>query len=751
MGPLTPTTLDALPIGMAALDSDLRVKMVNAAFAKFIPIEVPLHQDILDLVSQAALAVERLADGPVYQLRSGETDHWMRLDLHRHDGAVMAVLVDVSDERHEVENLRFAYAMRDQLMDDAGINCWRYDPELEVFLHRENTQSVAPPLVIPEETVRRDVHPDDLDHDAETRKRLVVEGGVSDHQVRYRNRQGPGWSHRRNHVRAGRRMPSGRYELFGLSQDVTALSEARDQSDAAAKLLKLAMKTANAGVFEIDFVTGEFKPSPEFLAMVAEDARAVVPENPLPYFLEDDWRTLRSLYNRVRETRSTGTADVRLLAPGGHRWVRLFLEAQTMRDGVAVRGVGLMLDIDGQKRQELALTEARVVAESATEAKSNFLASMSHEIRTPMNGIVGVLNLMRKERLSRDGGRLLEEALACSEMLSQLINDVLDFSKIEAGKLDLSPAACDPLGIAQSVVSLVAPQARAKTVSIRIAAPPEMDGAWLDPVRLRQILFNVLGNAVKFTEAGWIEVRMDYLGEGDTRRLRCEVQDTGVGVPAHAQSYLFDRFRQAEAGATRRFGGTGLGLAISRNLARMMGGDMGFESEEACGSTFWFEVDARPAQAPTSIGSSAFDGAPLDGLRILVVDDNATNRIVAVKTLEALGALAVAVDSGPAAIEEAPVGGYDIILMDVNMPGMGGVEAARHIRALNSPVAQAPIIAHTADVMHHQQATYRQAGMDGLVSKPFTPMQLIAEIARIAAAAEALEADDQPVDRASEG
>jgi signal transduction histidine kinase/CheY-like chemotaxis protein len=656
----------------------------------------------------------------------------MRLDLHRRDGGVLAVLVDISDERHALENLRFAYAMRDRLMDDANVSCWRYDPDLEVFLQGENNQNGGEPGVLSEVEARNGVHPDDIEDDTLTRGRLVREGGVSEREVRYRGAGGD-WVHRRNHVRAGRRMPSGQYELFGLSQDVTALARARDEANAAAQLLKLAVKTARAGVFEVDFSGNVVAPSPEFLAMVAEEVRGVGPEQPLPYFAEEDWPTLRTLYRRVRDTQCAETADVRLRAPDGERWVRLFLEAQAVRDGIAQRGVGLLLDIDHQKRQELALNEARIAAEAATEAKSNFLASMSHEIRTPMNGVVGVLNLLRRETLSDGGRRLLEEALGCSEMLGQLINDVLDFSKIEAGKLDLSAAACDPLGVAKSVVSLVSPQAEAKGVRLGIVAPQDMDGAWLDPMRLRQILFNVVGNAVKFTEAGWIEVRMAYLGDGAARRLRCEVEDTGVGVPASAQSYLFDRFRQVEDGATRRFGGTGLGLAISRSLAQMMGGDMGFESTTGVGSTFWFEIDAHSAAATASTAENVFGDAPLEGLRVLVVDDNATNRLVAVKTLEALGALAHAVDSGPAAIEAAPQGGYDLILMDVNMPGMGGMEAARRIRALNAPVAKAPIIAHTADVMHHQQGAYLSAGMNGVVSKPFTPGQLLAEVARLAA------------------
>jgi signal transduction histidine kinase/CheY-like chemotaxis protein len=730
MGDRTPIDLYDLPIAMAALDADLRVQAVNAAFADLVPVEDPHGHDVLELVTGAALGVEQLAGVQVFRMRSGSEDHWMRLDLHRRAGGVLATLTDVSGERHALEDMRFAYAMRDQLMTDSGISCWRYDPDLEIFLQRENDQS-GPGVVFTDATVRQGVHPDDLEEDTAMRARLVREGGVSEQEVRFSAPDG-GWTHRRNHVRGGRRMASGKYELYGLTQDITALATARDQANAAAQLLKLAMKTARAGVFEIDFESGAFRPSDEFLGMLAEPDLAVGPDHPLPFFNEEDHQVLRELYREVRASQVAGAADARLKAPGGERWVRLFLEVRSFCDGHAARGVGLMLDIDDQKRQELALTEARQVAEAATEAKSTFLASMSHEIRTPMNGIVGVLNLLRRERLSGDGQHLLDEALACSEMLSQLINDVLDFSKIEAGKLDLAPAPCDPTGIARSVLSLVAPQAQAKGVGVQIEAPMDMDGACLDPVRLRQILFNVVGNAVKFTEKGRIQVRMSYLGSGPSRRLRCEVEDTGVGVPPAAQPFLFDRFHQADGGATRRFGGTGLGLAISRSLARMMGGDMDFESEEGVGSTFWFEVGAPPGQATAAAADTSFADAPLESLRVLVVDDNATNRLVAVKSLEALGAAADAVDSGPAAIRAAHTG-YDVILMDVNMPGMDGLEAARRIRALEGPASATPIIAHTADVMQHQQAGYRAAGMNGVVSKPFTPTQLVAEIARLAA------------------
>jgi len=317
-------------------------------------------------------------------------------------------------------------------------------------------------------------------------------------------------------------------------------------------------------------------------------------------------------------------------------------------------------------------------------------------------------------------------------MLSQLINDVLDFSKIEAGKLDLNPATVDPKAITESVVNLIRTQAEDKGLYLRARFGEGIGWAEIDPVRLRQCLFNIIGNAVKFTERGGVEVRLSALGDGAERKLRCEVEDTGIGVPDSARARMFDRFQQVEGGTTRRFGGTGLGLAISRQLARMMGGDLDYASRDGEGSTFWFEIAAPAAAAPASEAANPVDSAPLSGLKVLVVDDNRVNRLVGVKSLNALGAEAEAVDSGAAAIEAVRTTDFDLILMDVNMPGMDGLEATRRIRALGLAGAAIPIIALTADVMRHQHDAYLAAGMNGLVPKPFAPAQLLAEIMRLA-------------------
>ena len=549
-----------------------------------------------------------------------------------------------------------------------------------------------------------------------------------------------GWKHLRVLYRSGRKLRSGRYEMYGLSQNVTDLAQARDEATLSAGRLKLALAAARAGVFGYDYAKREYWLSQEFRDLVGQTTveAASSADDPRIIFHSDDRDAMRRLGEESIKVGRPVSLEAWIIRPEGPLWVRVYWQTELDLSGQPSRGVGLLLDIDDQKRQELALDEARLMAESATASKSSFLASVSHEIRTPMNGIVGVLNLLDREKLSTEGRDLLGEALACSDMLAQLIDDVLDFSKMEAGKLDVTPAPTDPAAVMSSVVALLHPQADSKNLYLRAVSETQgaEAGAWamIDPVRLRQCLFNIIGNAVKFTEAGGVEVRMSFVAasHASDRKLRVEVHDTGVGVPEDAKDALFDRFQQAHTGAARKFGGTGLGLAISRSLAELMGGEMGFESTEGMGSVFWFEISAPQAEAPPVAPQVDAGGAPLAGLKILIVDDNRTNRLVGLKSLEALGAEAETADCGQSAIAAAARGGYDLILMDVNMPGMDGMEATKLIRDLPKPHADVPIVALTADVMTHHQAAYHAAGMNGFVPKPFSPSQLLTEIIRIA-------------------
>ncbi|MCI3133651.1 hybrid sensor histidine kinase/response regulator [Phenylobacterium aquaticum] len=412
------------------------------------------------------------------------------------------------------------------------------------------------------------------------------------------------------------------------------------------------------------------------------------------------------------------------------RWLWLQTHAKLLvEEGVPVGVVHVSRDITDQVATARALEEAKAEAESANQAKAEFLANISHEIRTPMNGVLGALHLLDAEPISAEGRELMRRANDCGRMLSQLLNDVLDFSKIEAGQLDLTPEPMSVVAALEGVMGLLGTDAASKGLDFR--AEVQGQDLWIeaDPLRLRQAMFNLLGNAIKFTASGGVTARLSLRAVSDgTRRVRLEVQDTGIGIAPAVQSKLFERFRQAEGSTARRFGGTGLGLSITRALVEMMGGHIGFSSREGQGSTFWIDFVA-PAAEP--VAEAALHDQVLQGLRVLVVEDNATNRLVARTLLGRLGAEVAEAEDGAAGVEAARAGAFDLILMDVQMPVMDGVEATRVIRSLGGAVAAVPIIGLTANVMVHQQTAYLAAGMNGVVAKPISAAALLTEIARL--------------------
>ena len=533
--------------------------------------------------------------------------------------------------------------------------------------------------------------------------------------------------------------------LYGVIQDVTELARARDvarrrarrmrearrEAVTNAQRLKLALEVAEAGAYEIDHVSRTFWASPEMLRLAGAGGAtyAQVIKLRYPSFHPDDVKHVRESFRALHrgEKRSGEGFEARIIDPAGRvRWVRIFHHLQVARNGRWLKAVGMVHDIDADKRQELALIEAQRAAEAAGEAKSAFLANMSHEIRTPMNGVLGVLQLLKREPLTADGRALLDEALSCGRMLAELLDDVIDFSRIEAGRLELAYEPLRPQALIEGVTRLLKPQADDKGLTLTVHCDPAVGWVRSDPVRLRQALFNLIGNAVKFTEKGGVAVRC---GPGADGRLRFEVEDTGIGIPADLQATVFERFNQGDASMTRRFGGSGLGLSITRRLAELMGGEVGLTSAEGVGSTFWLEIAAEPAE-PNAAEAQPAEGV-LDGLRVLVVEDNATNRIIATKLLEQLGAVVETAADGFLGLEAARRGGFDLILMDVQMPGIDGLETARRMRALGPPTSDTPIVALTANVLAHQQRAYLEAGMDGVVGKPISPAALLAEITRL--------------------
>ena len=442
----------------------------------------------------------------------------------------------------------------------------------------------------------------------------------------------------------------------------------------------------------------------------------------------DDQRRITAAFMATLQTGEPRLIEYRHESEGG-QWVRLRAAWRGLRK--ADSGLWQVL---GMTQDVTEVAEARDAALAAAEAKAQFLANMSHEIRTPMNGVLGVLHLLKGEPLSDDARKLVAEAVGCGQMLSELLNDVIDFSKIEAGRLELTPEPIDPGALLQSVAGLLRPQAHANGLWLNVEIEPGLGWVAVDPVRLRQVLFNLIGNAVKFTLSGGVDIRLSAVELGGAQGLRFEVADTGVGISDEAQAYLFQRFHQADGSTTRRFGGSGLGLAISRRLAELLGGEITLRSRLGVGSVFTVEIAAPPAVEPEQ--DAATDGALLAGLRVLVVEDNPTNRLIATRLLEQLGATVETADDGRQGVEAVSRSSFDLVFMDVQMPVMDGVEATRVIRSMGGPAAATPILAMTANALSHQTEAYLACGMNGVVAKPLQPAALIARIAALAGEAE---------------
>lgn len=379
-----------------------------------------------------------------------------------------------------------------------------------------------------------------------------------------------------------------------------------------------------------------------------------------------------------------------------------------------------------------ALMLAKEAAEAANHAKSAFLANMSHEIRTPLNGVIGLSHILRRQSPRPEQAERLDKIIAAADHLMAILNDVLDLSKIEAGKLSISIETFQRDHLASRLHALFDEPARQKGLSLHIdfdALPAALIG---DQTRMAQILINFIGNAIKFTEQGSIHIRGRCLPDTpDAQHLRFEVRDTGIGLDAAHCARIFDAFEQVDNSSTRRHGGTGLGLAINRRLARLMGGDTGVESAPGEGSTFWFTSrQTRPAQSPPQPLAATPHPAAAErlktghaGKRILLADDNRINLEVARELLEDAGLSVTSAEDGQAAVDLAQHTDFDLILLDVNMPGIHGHDAARLLRALPN-LSTTPILAMSANTSPSDQAASEQAGMNAHLSKPVAPDQL---------------------------
>jgi len=438
-------------------------------------------------------------------------------------------------------------------------------------------------------------------------------------------------------------------------------------------------------------------------------------------------------------------------SPDHQRW-RCFdgsvVDVETSAGGVTWHGQPavqvLLRDISERIRDEQELRAAKEAAEQATRAKSEFLANMSHEIRTPLNGLFGGLQHLRSQGLNAEQTECVDTALGSGRRLLGILNDILDLSRIEAGRLQLERECFDPTATIEEVVGIFQAGAREKQVDLTWTIDPEMPFVVGDEGRLRQVLFNLVGNAVKFTEKGEVEICADVASTSqrqDSLVLRFSVRDTGIGIEDTKIRELFTPFTQADGSHTRKYGGSGLGLAIVQRLVELMGGQVCIESAVGQGTRVSFtcvvtpgrEQGVRQKKTGHAVSESSEEVLNDRLLNVLVAEDDRINRLVLERFLTAQGHRVVSVTNGRACLERLEERPFDVVLMDIQMPEMDGIEVTRHIRGRSDARRDTPVVALTAHAMKGDRETFLEAGMNAYLSKPVDFKEIQKVLARVTA------------------
>jgi PAS domain S-box-containing protein len=752
------------PAGLAILDNRLRILQINETLAQLagsrseqitgktvrdiVPKLAPIIEPAMQQVLRSGSPVVNFAHEGEMPGAPGEVRHlissYFPVPALEGEGSDIAVItVDATDRKRAEEALRESEERLNSILGSLRDVVWSVAPEDHRFLYLNPATETVYGRKVGEfyedpDLWLKAIHPDDRERVKASVSQLIRTGSI-DQEFRIVRPDGEiRWIHDRS--RAIRDSDGTIIRLDGISTDITE----RKQMEEGLKLYREVFLRSTEAVAILDSNFRFIEQNEAHRKLLGYSDHELREISPAAIMGEAEFTQSRSSqphtcsFRRefVFRTRSGQMLDGELSA-----------FAITGDAGEVLCYVGLVRDITAQKRAELDRQRAREAAEATSRAKSEFLANMSHEIRTPLNGIIGMTELALDTNLTEEQREYLTIVKASGETLLTIINDILDFSKIEAGRLDINPIEFDLRDSLGDTLRSLSLRAYEKNLELALHVATDVPYRVVgDPTRLRQIVVNLVSNAIKFTDHG--EVVLDVRRESesdDGLLLHFTVTDTGIGIPPDKQEMIFAPFTQVDSSATRRYGGTGLGLAISVQLAELMGGRVWLESGVGKGSKFHFTVKFAPATSESPIERPS-DTIELKGLSALVVDDNATNRPIRVllaeddlvnrqlaeRLLKKSGYQVTTVQDGREALEAVQAsenGGFDVVLMDVRMPAMDGLEATAAIRALERGSSRhVPIIAMTAHAMKGDRARFLGAGMDGYIAKPVKTRELLRTI-----------------------
>ena len=650
---------------------------------------------------------------------------------------VSAIVRDITQSKATQQALHEADERYRDLVHNIPDVAWMVDEQLHITFASPNAEKMLG--LPPAEFYRRGagvwlefIHRDDVDKVRASFRELFTTGELFDVRVRVQRTDGVWiWMHARSvrtHTTGGIKFAS------GLLTDITEQTRAQEALLQSERKYRLLFERNMAGVFRCA-QAGPFLDCNDAAAKILgyDSRRDLIGQSSSDIFLDIADREASD--TKMGEQGSVFNQELALRRKDGSVvWVMANTSLIQGPSGPEVEGT--FVDITVRKQAEEQMRVAKEAAEAASRAKSEFLANMSHEIRTPMNGVIGMIGLALDTDLNSEQREYLNTVKSSAESLLFILNDILDFSKIEARKLELERVPFSVRDVVQATTRELSLQAQQKKLSLLCHFAPDLPQIEIgDPGRLRQVLMNLVGNAIKFTERGEIMVLAKKLtDETDEAIVQFSVSDTGIGIPAEKQKSIFEAFVQGDSSSTRQYGGTGLGLAIASQLVGLMGGHIWLESDRGIGSTFHFTArfgvaDGKNLQAAAKPEQQAISAAQQKKLHILIADDNLTNSRLATRLVAKQGHSTVVVGSGRAVLKALEKENFDLVLMDVQMPDMDGFEATSFIREQERGTQKhLPIIAMTAHAMSGDRERCLEAGMDAYVTKPVDAKKLLAAI-----------------------